>query len=486
MKIQYEQYVCYDDERAGVTARIDFNDFFGDTVEVSSDWAAASDGSYLSGTTLTLTPKPSATGTFVKWYGDVAREDAANAALTLVLTNDVWLYARFVHPWRLSDDRTMASDGNFTVNCVVRNATKRTLCLGTQATSGLFADSDEGQGVLDLGGDVLDGDGNRWTFETWGYQNGLLARLKYGKGDATTFLSPGTIAGDWSRQYLSVNNGGESSYQTFILDEPTMPGTWVSWSASEQKKLTRLILQVPRLTAFGGEAGFWGLPLSETKFGWWDLSGLTDVAPGTFAGYKNGSASWDLCAPATGILNLPSLRTVRARGGMMGSAWKDYLFSLGRLPNVEGFVLGGLTKDMTVTNIGASAFAQDPKLKTMTIHNAADMVVGETPFKDGATPSEIIFTGRGIADGGTAFANLLAGVTAAETKPVVIYVSTQMPGWLNCDYIDRTVTAAERAQLPGETVVGVYRGGAASPLGKALVVKRESPFDPLGFYLILR
>ncbi len=476
---KFEQYVCYDDERAGVTARIDFNGFFGDAVETESDLSPASDGSYLPGTTLTLAPKPSATGSFVRWYGDVPRENATNAVLTLVLTNDVWLYARFVHPWRLSDDRTTASDGNFTVNCVVRDATARTLCLGKPELSGLFADADEGQDVLDLGGEILDGDGNRWTFQTWGDSMGLLVRRKCGKGDATTFLSPGTITGYWERQYLNANEG-ESSYRTFILDEPSMPGRWVDWCANRQNRLTRMILQTPRLTAFGNSAGFWGVPLTETKFDWWDLSGLTDAGTGAFAGYKNGGESWDSCAPASGVLRLPSLRTVRDRNA------DGKKFSLGRLPNAEGFVLGGLTKNQTVTYVGESAFAECPKLKTLTIHNAMNMVVGATPFKNGVTPGEIVFTGRGIADGGAAFSNLLAGVTAAETKPVVIYVSSQMPGWNDCDYIDRDVTDAERAQLPDAKVLGVYRGGVAAPFGKALVVKRKSPFDPLGFYIILR
>ena len=61
-----------------------------------------------------------------------------------------------------------------------------------------------------------------------------------------------------------------------------------------------------------------------------------------------------------------------------------------------------------------------------------------------------------------------------------------MGGWTKAAYIDRNVTDAERAQLPGADVLGVYRGGAEAPLGKALVVKRPSPFDPRGLAVVIR
>lgn len=482
-RTHHEQYVCYDDARASCRVTIDHDTFFGDAVDVAADSAAGPDGTYLPGTTLTLTPKPSATGTFRKWYGDVSHADATNAVLTLVVTNDVWLFARFVHPWTLSADRKTVSNGNFTINCTVADASARKLTLGVYKVFGLFADMDEGQGVLDLGGEVLAADdGTSWTFTGLSGATSLFVREWHGKGDVTTFLSPGTLA-SWnaSCQYLhtmqdaikNANARGQKSYRTFILDEPTMTGGWGGWMTCGQTDLTRFIMQTPKLSGLLGEGGFWSAPLSETKFDWWDLSGATRIAHGAFAS----ADGWKGYVNAAGTLRLPSLRNVEyANNGP---------YSLGYMANVEGFELGGATKETTVTNISKYGFGLNASLRTLTICNAPDMTVGAETFRGGQTPRTITFTGPALADDGTAFSNLTATVSAAATKPVVVYASA-LRGWADVPYLDYNVTAEERAQAPGERVIGVYRGGATAPQGKALVVHRRSAFDSDPTLLIFR
>ena len=474
----HEQYICWADAATRCKVTIAHDTFFGDAVEVASDLVPGSDGSYAAGTTLTLTPKPSATGTFRKWYGDVPNGMCAETPLTLVVSNDVWILARFTHPWTLAktDDprKMLASNGNFTINCTVKgDARERLLGLGDGSVHGLFADSDEGQGTLDLGGDVLlPGDRTPWTFitwEGWDYSGTTLIRKKNGKGDVTTLFSPGTIRDTLpGGGFLDVTADGQASYHTIVFDEPKMSGEWTSWawSAGRQTKLTRLILQTPNLTAaFDNSDALRGLPLTETKFDWWSLTGLTSLASHAWKTAEN------LHAPALGTLRLPSLCVVQKEA----LAW---------MPNVEAVELGGRKRRTYVTEIGARAFAHDPRLRSLRVHNAAGLTVGEAPFEGGSTPREIVFTGPAIADGGEAFAALTSGVEAAEEKPVVICVSPMMGGWTKAAYIDRNVTDAERAQLPGADVLGVYRGGAEAPRGKALVVKRASPFDPSGLAVL--
>ena len=472
----HEQYVCYADGSVSCHVTIEHDTFFGDAVDVRASAAPGPDGGYFPGTTLTLTPRPAATGTFRKWYGDVAREAETNATLTLVVTNDVWLFARFTHPWALSDTRDRVSNGNYTLICGVLDATARTLQIGWWGAFALFAGEDEGTGVLDLGGEVVDGDGARWTFAQWGGTDSFFVRQRNGKGDVETFLSPGTITGTWpGGQPLHATHHnlcdpatgvsrGMASYRTFILDEPRMTGTWGAWTTCGQTGLSRLILRTPCLEAFRGDGALWDLFLDKTRFDWWDLAGLKTLTDKSFA--RNWNA-YDYAA-ASGTLALPSLRNVEG--------------SLHDLPNAEALVLGGVDQATTVTNIVAEAFRRDPKLRTVTIHNAADMAVGATPFKNGATPREMTFTGPALAE--TALANLLADVTAAATKPVIVYASA-FQGWDRMDCLD-AATPEERAQVPGARVLGVYRGGAAAPAGKALVVHRRSPFDATPLYLIFR
>ena len=59
-------------------------------------------------------------------------------------------------------------------------------------------------------------------------------------------------------------------------------------------------------------------------------------------------------------------------------------------------------------------------------------------------------------------------------------------GWTTDAYIDHNPTAEERAEAPGERVIGVYRGGAAAPLGKALIIYRKSRFDSPATYIFFK
>ena len=442
---------------------------------VASDRAPTADGRYMPGTTVTLTATPNATGAFRRWYGDVPGGVADQATLTLTLTNDVWLYCRFVHPWTLAPDRKTASNGNFTVNCRVDDASARTLALGNGAWGGLYAADDVGQGVCDLGGPVvLEGDATPWTFVSWGDAQGALCGLKHGKGAADTLLSPGTLRTMTTAQFLHHSSTPDArSYRMFIFDEPTMTGRWGGWATCGQFDLTRLILRLPSLTAFAGDAGLWNLPLSETKFDWWDLRGLTTLTATAWYG-KN----WNVRASASGCLSLPALRTVvyldkDGRGA-----------ALGKMPAVEAIALGGRTKADTVTNLCQGAFTRDTKLRSLTLYNGADLVVGAKPLEE--TPSLREVWLQGPAPSGEAVSNLFSSVKAEATKPLKLYVSRLMKGWTTAAYLDAP-TADEKAEAPGEKVFAVYRGaGAAAGTGKALVIHRAGPYDPANTILYLR
>ncbi len=471
----HDQLVAYNDQPGGCALTIERDTFFDDDVTVASDRAPTADGRYMPGTTVTLTAKPGATGTFRRCYGDVPGGGDDQATVTITLTNDVWLYCRVVHPWTLAPDKRTASNGNFTVNCrVTGDAANRALALGHWTCGGHYADDDVWQGVCDLGGPVrLDGDATPWTFVEWGDAQGALCATKHGKGAADTLLSPGTLRTMTGNQFLhQASRPDMRSYLTFIFDEPTMTGTWRNWATCGQFDLTRLVLQLPGLAAFAGDAGIWQMPLSETKFDWWNLSGLTALGATSWAALGN----WEYWAPASGNLALPALRTVEWMSGK-GAA-------LAKMPSVESIALGGRTKADTVTNLCQGAFKSDKKLRSLTLYNGADLVVGAEPLA--ATPALREVWLQGAAPGEVAVSNLFSSVAAAETKPLKLYVSRLMKGWTTAAYLDAP-TDAERAEAPGEKVFAVYRGaGAAAGTGKALVIHRAGPYDPANTILILR
>ena len=482
---KYDQYIAYNRTAVGggCTLTIDRDTFFDDEVEVTSDWPACEDGTYTPGTVVTLTARPNATGTFKKWYGDIPRTNLAmrtSATISFTITNDVWLYARFVHPWTLASDKKTASNGNFTINCSVVNESARTLKVGTESWGGFYASSDTGSGILDLGGPIyLQGDATPWRFvsiaggaKTW------IAKL-VGPGNASGLITPGTIVNNGPNNQFLHGGGtsGGQSYRMLIIDEPDMPWPyWAGWAGCNNMYLTRLIIEAPKFQAFTGDGCLWSMPLTDTKFDWWDLSGLTSIGKISLRGYSasagDGSYGGSAKAPASGNLELPSMRGLAET-------------SLDSLANVEGLSLGGKDKATTVTNICANAFAGDNALRRLTLHASADITVGATPFSSGQTPTVIVFTGPAPTSD-TALANLLARVTAAETKPVRIYASVLQEGWETAPYIDHSPTAEERAEAPGERVIGVYRGGAAAPQGKALVIYRKSRFDAPATIIIIR
>ncbi len=474
-RTRHDQLVAYNDRPGGCALTIERDTFFDDAVAVASDRAPTADGRYMPGTTVTLTATPNATGAFRRWYGDVPGGVADQATLTLTLTNDVWLYCRFVHPWTLAPDRKTASNGNFTVNCRVDDESARTLALGNRKWGGLYAADDVGQGVCDLGGPVvLEGDATPWTFVSWGDAQGALCGLKHGKGAADTLLSPGTLRTMTGAQFLHHTSTPDArSYRMFIFDEPTMTGTWGGWATCGHSDLTRLILRLPSLTAFAGDGCLWDLPLSETKFDWWDLRGLTTLTAPAWHG-----VFWTWRAPASGRLSLPALRTVVYLDMYSRSA------ALAKMPAVEAIALGGRTKADTVTNLCQGAFTSDTKLRSLTLYNGADLVVGAKPLEGTPALREIWL--QGPAPSGEAVSNLFSSVKAEATKPLKLYVSRLMKGWTTAAYLDAP-TDAEKAEAPGEKVFAVYRGaGAAAGTGKALVIHRAGPYDPANTILYLR
>ena len=224
----YAQYVAYVGSDTGYSLTVERNTSFDDAVTISADALPFADGTYPGGTTVTLTATPNATGTFRKWYGDVARADRANPTISITLTNNVWLYARIVHPWTLAADKLTATDGIFTINCSVLNESAKTLKIGKDWGIGmLFAGTSAGVGICDLGGTVsLESDGTQYTFAK--IPDGSQSMV--GNGSVTGLLTPGTFLAAFSinanSQPFSCWNDESKSYRLLIIDEPTCGWTW--------------------------------------------------------------------------------------------------------------------------------------------------------------------------------------------------------------------------------------------------------------------
>ena len=491
---------------------IDKNEHFDDSVTISSDVPAFVNGEYYAGTTITLTANAGATGTFRKWYGDVPRESCTNATVSFVIERDSWIYARFVHPWTLSTDKTTMTDGNFKVNVTDANETKHTLTVGRVVTDpvgpGLLADGDTGSGVIDLGGPILkSGDETPWTVTKFAAGKSSQVVSTNHVGEVRAYISPGTVTVNNGTQILHCGDDREkegvfpyaSSYKMIILDEPAMTAAFNTYLIANQTKLDVLVLELPRVssTAVRCERTFYGIPLGGTKFDWWDLSSLSILTNAFFAASwaPNGIYEMYRRAAAKGELSLPNLRGV---DWLSGEGTQLYL-----MRGIEGISLGGKDEETTVTNLCTYAFAGDSSLRRLTLHAAPDIRIGQRIFADhtynatngleiidevsyligdktlkGRVPDEIHFTGQAISS--EAIENLLDAcpVVSTAAKQVAIYASRFQDGWKENrrDWISNP-TPAERAAYAGQRVLGVYRAGAEAPSGKAVILHRGNDWD---------
>ena len=509
------------------TLEIDKNEHFDDTVTVSSDIPAVAEGRYRRGTTITLTAVPNATGTFRKWYGDVPRESWTNETVSFVIERDLWVYARFVHPWTISSDRasmtnkhvTTMTDGNFTVNVSVLNEGAHTLTVGKAAEAGLSPESDTGTGTIDLGGPIrLAGDATPWTIDKFGGSRGSQS-FPVSRTNEVPFryLSPGTVTttATHGTQLFHRGDTGEDKpplfgapYTMIVLDEPAGSALICNYMFSSQTDLKKLIIQAPNVTELfqTGDGNsvlariFSAPSLVDTRFDWWDFPSVSRIQHGFFVKEWGSDGSLRIRIPAKGSLSLPNLRdidwlaeTTDYNGG------SPFLL----MPNVEEISLGGATEETTVTNLCTYAFAGDSSLRKLTLHAAPDMTVGTRIFADkshntsngvevidgvtystgsqtsrGRVPDVIHFTGQAVSE--EAISNLLADVpvVSAAAKPVVIHASRFQDGWRDNrrDWISNS-TPAERAAYPGEKVIGVYRAGAEAPSGKAVIIHRDNDWD---------
>jgi len=233
------------------------------------------------------------------------------------------------------------------------------------------------------------------------------------------------------------------------------------------------VWQLPKLTAVASDALFWNVPMRETKLDWWNLASVNNITGKALFGYD-----WqNSLGRVMGTLRLPSLCATQT---IIPGPFSTF----DKARTIEGIELGGATKKTTVKTLSEASFANCSSLKRLTLHNDPAMSVGSNPLNNCTALKEIVLTGKPFTSE-TPLKNLLSTVTAAETKPLKVYVSkyngwAKRPAWIDAP------TEAEKNEAPGEEVLGIYRGGAASPSGKALVLHRESPFDVRGGLILIR
>ena len=482
---------------------------------------ADANGRYEEGTVIAFTATPKNGGTFARWYGDIGTNDATSATITVTLGKNTFLAARFVHSWTIQDYDSLtrtakATDGNFRINLSQMSASTHIFALGSPSITpcGLFDIEyvDNGNGTvttnmlagsstLDLGGDfLLAGDATPWVPTAFANVSAPMAFPIEYRDDVLTFFSPGTLTTETSKALFYFQQSLRPQLTTFeyiVLDEPSLPGTLAGNTFSGTARAVKnVIFLLPSVSNLPDNV-LWSTYVAN-DLATWDLSSVTNITPKSLTtqwitdnptSYLNGRKAYD----CYGDFSLPALRqvSVSAAGGS----------ALSPMPYMTSLTLGGKTRTDTVTSLGNGAFAGNSSMTNLTIHADADIVVGTDIFADhagrdtvnykdvvypGHTPETITFTG--VAPNTDIFANLLAGIGAAD-DPVVIRVMSNSSSWGQKEaYIDYRPTPAEAALADGqicanEKVLGVYRSNG---IVKGVFVCDESLYAHRSTVVILR
>lgn len=458
--------VAYDPE--GEIGRIfdaRFVEKFGEQVTVTP---AAGDFSYLEkgflALPVTLTASCSDTADekgrkarFHRWDGapvDVERN------VSITLSDDKTLRAirpMFVHDWFYDTAAGTIENGIWKLKVGVVDKTARTLKLGTSNSQPTTLLTGVGNGILDLNGDVRDGDGNLWTIvattrycmtKLRNWDNAKDSTATMAVDHPTVIVFPETITTLVSDEF-NFNQSRQWPLEEVIFIAPKCAGK-TSFVINGPQKLTRFTIRAPKITEIGVNTFWQNMTLSETDVSTWDLSGVTTIGPDAF----QNSMSF------AGMLSLPSLVAI-SNNNFKGCS------------KLDGVILA---TNLTLTAIGTNVFNNCAALKTVVIGNAkAGCTIGEASFAGATKPSLVVFLGRrnpAAAD------QVLAGTAASDgAKTATLYASSAFR-W---NESAAALTDAERALAP-DGVTGVYREGAR----KAWFVDWPSPFDPKGLLLLLR
>lgn len=443
---------------------LDFDTAHGDAVETAFEI----DDTAFFNVVLRLTARANAAtgGMFAGWYGDVPDGKIPDATLVLRDADFTrWAFARFTHPWTLTRDgdrNALLDNGTFRLQATVDGAA-RTVTLGRDAPSSLYAPDNTGDGVLDLGGAVTGTDGLAYRIVNLGKKDSLPSPSKRNNiPGARVLLTPGTLTSVGGVQLFHATHY-RATYEAIVFDEPTATGGPGSWFFSDQNLLKYVVFRCPAFTLSTALDGmFYGTLVGHTNVGWWTLDGVKTFGTGSNNDLKK---DYREASRLRGSLKLPSVTAISPhvfQGNNLSEAW-----------------LGHGDAKVQVLNIQSHAF-DNAGITNLVLNAAPDLAVGEGAFLNLPNLKTVTYLGPVVDE--DAFAAILASATAAA--PTTVYASAFL-GWDKAGYL-AAPTADERTNAPdGVRVLGVWRGpDGTAPL--AWVCHRPSPFDPKRTVILLR
>lgn len=399
----------------------------------AEDFVSETSRVYPYGTTATLVATPRR-GTFIGWEVLPPGATVDGVTVQATLTADAVARAAFATDFVFDSAAKTLTDGTWVLKVKSADAAAGTLTLDENAVS--LAPGALTDGVLDLRGRITDvATGASWTLNEFSFGSFKSAN------SIIHFYAP-TALKSWPGQLFN----GVKSLKTLVVRAPELTGDFGRWSWSFfYSSLERVVLDVPKMTAFEPNSQFVNSPLTATDLAEWNLSSVK-----TIGNNDDGSkGALQIAGPGpSGTLKLPALQTAGS------NAFKNW----SRLEKIE------LGTDGNLVRVGATAFANCAALRTIDFGTSTSFACDANAFMlDDTTPlnvAEFIWQGAAVPPHDTVEA-VLQGRTAGDNpsdKPVVIRVDPEARAWgrLIQPVNGAEAAGARRLADQGEEVAGVY------------------------------
>lgn len=255
------------------------------------------------------------------------------------------------------------SDGNYTLRGWIRDAAKNYLAIGGRAAAAsqaegwaLTTDADGkfvGSGDLDLRGAVtVDGAPSAWTITHIGQK----AFLNVNDAPFDVCILPTTLRSMDTATFQSC--GSSSGFTTFRLVAPEMTGDLPNNTFLVNTHLTKVMLQIPKVTRLGGywkRTGYDNF-MAETDVSDWDLAAVQKLYHHDGNVEDRKANSWLFrFSKFRGTMRLPSLQILNAHAFI-------------NCPNMTALEAG---RNGTLEYVGYSAVTNCPALGSLVLGGAA-------------------------------------------------------------------------------------------------------------------
>ncbi len=444
------------------------------------------DGKFEFGSTVTLTAACNEKTTFAEWRGLPDMTWAKSNTVSIVVDENfsgLDIVLRAAPKWIYASDEQVIYNDVWRLNVTTDGLGAGCLRIKDGAhpgAAGGHAFTEQGDGILDLSGEIRDGDNAPFEITEVGAYSFYPRRQNDPR--LTKFVFPETVTSLGSGALSDNDLSYTYSMDEIIMDIPAFEGTLPDHFFRSFEFLGALVIRAPKMTKMG-KTIIAKIIKGEIDTSAWNLENVQELGNYCLEG---------------GILGTQNAYKGKIKGPLKLCSVTKLSDQALRRSDVTDVDLGSklLPRHGATLTIGTQAFYECKKLESILFGAYANMTAtGSADFSALDALKSLTFLGRPFENAQVFIDNVLASKSAPAdgTKPVTIRASRSL-AWDRCAFVspvnrdDANEVAASEALkatlAKGESLIGVYVTAAGER--KAWVVHTASPYDPKGTVIVFR